>query len=189
MKIEGPPQQQLKDTVVTEGCSPPLPAAYSSQGHITGVPESNPAATRLEVRLWDTGSSQYLHMIYCRGPSSALRAAKMSQGERRSRSRNRSGTSENSGASILTEHQRNSPSSLALLDHVVFFFLLSERSMFYFSSHLEDLCVTLIRGGSECLAVFSVNPKAPAHAGKDLLGRKWLFLERQRLPDLTADTS
>lgn len=129
-------------------------------------------------------------MIYCRGPSSTLRAAKMGQGERRSRSRNWSGTSENSGASILTEHRRNSPSSLALLDRVVFFFfLLSERSMFYFSSHLEDLCVTLIRGGSECLAVFSVNPKAPAHAGNDLLGRKWLFLERQGLPDLTADVS
>lgn len=56
------------------------------------------------------------------------------------------------------------------------FFLLSERLMFYFSSHLKDLSVTLIRGGSGCRAVFSVNLKASACAGNDLLGRKWLFL-------------
>lgn len=106
--------------MVTKGCSPLLYLLLIPV-RVTGV-GSNPAATRPEARLWDTGSSQDLHMIYCRGPSSALRAAKMGQGERRSRSRNRSGTSENSGASILTEHRRNSPSSLALLDRVVFLF-------------------------------------------------------------------
>lgn len=107
--------------MVTKGCSSLLYLLLISV-RVTGVPGSNPAATRLEARLWDTGSFQDLHMIYCRGPSSALRAAKMGQGERRSRSRNPSGTSENSGASILTEHRRNSPSSLALLDRVVVFF-------------------------------------------------------------------
>lgn len=56
------------------------------------------------------------------------------------------------------------------------FFLLSERPMFYFRAHLKDLSVTLIRGGSGCRAVFSVNLKAPAYASNDLLGRKWLFL-------------
>lgn len=133
-------------------------------------------------------------MIYCRGPSSTFWAAKMGQGERRSRSRNRSGTSERNlgeqrGFDIDRAPEELSQQPGSFRPRCFFFFLLSERSMFYFSSHLEDLCVTLIRGGSECLAVFSVNPKAPAHAGNDLLGRKWLFLERQRLPDLTADVS
>lgn len=130
---------------------------------VTGVPDSDPAVSGQEARLWDTGSSQDLHndilqrtfiCTSCSQDQSERTQELVKELERNLR--------EQWGFSMMA-HRRHSPNSLALLGRIVFF-LLTEHLMFYFSSHLEDLWVTLIRGGSKCLAVFSVNPKAPAHA-------------------------
>lgn len=61
------------------------------------------------------------------------------------------------------------------------------RLMFYLRAHLKDLSVTLIRAGGECLAVFSVNPKAFCPRRPRFIGKKSGYIcSRNLLPDPTS---
>lgn len=73
-------------------------------------------------------------------------------------------------SSNATGHQTDSPGRPAGRDDRVS--LLSEPFDVLFQFTLERPFCHINQGGSECRAVFSVNPEASAHADNDLLGRK-----------------
>lgn len=59
--------------------------------------------------------------------------------------------------------------------------------MFYLRPHLKDLSVTLIKARSECLAVFSVNPKALCPRQPRFIGKKSGYIcSRNLSPDPTS---
>lgn len=142
---------------------------------VTGVLGSIPAGTRPEAGIWDTRPSQDPHIIqseHSSGPSSVLRAARICREEPRTGQHLEQSLGEQWESKVM-EHRRNS-GSRALLGHVVVPVVRTSNVLFQFT--LERPFCHINQGWHECQAVFSVNPKAPAYAGNDLLGRKWLFL-------------
>lgn len=73
-----------------------------------------------------------------------------------------------------TGHHTNSPRSVRQdrLVGMTFVLLLSEPFDVLFLHTLERPLCHINQGGSECQAVFSVNPEASADTGGDLLGKK-----------------
>lgn len=119
---------------------------------------SIPAGTRPEAGIWDTRPSQEWHIIqleYSSGPSSVLRAARICQEEHRTGQHLEQNLGEQWESKVM-EHRRNS-GSLALLGHVVFPVVRTSHVLFQFT--LEDLSVTLIRGGTNARQCFLSIPR------------------------------
>lgn len=143
----------------TEDLSVPLPAAYSSQGHRgAGVYTS-----RHQARGRNLGHPSITGLAH--HPVRILRrtfiCAKSSQ-DLSGRTRN--------GPTLGAEPRRtvgvqSDGAPEELWEPGSFrprcFSLLSERPMFYFSSHLKDLSVTLIRGGTDARQCFLSIPRPP----------------------------